>query len=879
MEKKVKQSGRRRNVVFLIKSLLFLCIFFLLYSAADSVLRFKNQNGPGEMEEYYDLPSDTVDVLILGSSHAGVNIKTTDLWNNHGIAAYKLWGSMAPVWNSYYDLEEALKYQTPKVVIYDVHGAVLGAEYSSYEHLINNTAGMRLSKTKIDAVNASTPDEDTREAILLGMPVYHSRYAEITEDDFLSFPWNKKNQIQESTNNVTNHTPNTIPDFSNITESSDLSEKEETYLRKMIELCHAKGIALELVAAPYHYPDTEGRRMKRVAEIAGEYGIRFTNFNATYQKYGIDPETDYLDESHFNRYGLAKYARAIAEDVLSAYNLLDRRNDPDHIWNQQQYTLSSPDYRLNEQFVGDGLQRYVDTGEKINEDANSTWSILMKVQPAKAAEEQNLLFLAGEQEKDTFRVMLKGSSVLVYWGNSISLNVTDITADDKLGIVKNGTVLMLYKNGELEDSSDIKTMKSEHDLMIGCQEGNDGTLYGFSEAVILNLEVYHDIAGETQMAAWAPEPVKEPAVKDVLSTDNVDEHRLAKLSEKFIGNGTDAYAETGIRLYEDPDAQFTILSRFEKGITSGDSVYYSCFSEKQPYHGLLVRRVDQKLNIMYGQGIGISEDLPVGDTITLAIQKDGSAYSIWLNGKKILDQDVSISDAYEGGLLLGCEQDENGKLFRFSGVTIDNFEVYDGLMSEDDILSWNPDQLPSPEAEESTSVEYELSQPFSGNGKSSYVDTGVRLYDQPDKNWSVEAVIDRRDTDEGSILSDFAEDPSSYRGLLVRIKNESTLNIITGQTAAEVPLGAAAQTYLVIVKKGDMYSIYVNGTKEAEQQSSCSSYDGTLLVGAERSQAGDPFRFSSVHLRSLHISDDAMSEEDVASGWDVIRNDRTYQKN
>ena len=171
MEKKVKQSGRRRNVVFLIKSLLFLCIFFLLYSAADSVLRFKNQNGPGEMEEYYDLPSDTVDVLILGSSHAGVNIKTTDLWNNHGIAAYKLWGSMAPVWNSYYDLEEALKYQTPKVVIYDVHGAVLGAEYSSYEHLINNTAGMRLSKTKIDAVNASTPDEDTREAILLGMPV------------------------------------------------------------------------------------------------------------------------------------------------------------------------------------------------------------------------------------------------------------------------------------------------------------------------------------------------------------------------------------------------------------------------------------------------------------------------------------------------------------------------------------------------------------------------------------------------------------------------------------------------------------------------------------------------------------------------------------
>lgn len=80
-------------------------IVFLLYYF-NHVLIMKRTDGIVTMQNYYIQEKNTVDVLLLGSSHIGMNLDTAELWENYGIASYDLWGSIQPFWNSYYFLKE-----------------------------------------------------------------------------------------------------------------------------------------------------------------------------------------------------------------------------------------------------------------------------------------------------------------------------------------------------------------------------------------------------------------------------------------------------------------------------------------------------------------------------------------------------------------------------------------------------------------------------------------------------------------------------------------------------------------------------------------------------------------------------------------------------
>ncbi|MBR2794627.1 MAG: hypothetical protein IKE16_08275, partial [Solobacterium sp.] len=395
----------KKAFVFLIKPILFLAGLCGLVFLLDRIMIFKYEDGTIPMNTYYDLPEDTVDVLFAGSSHVGMNVNTQLLFEDYGIAGYKCWASIQPIWITYHYLVEALKTQTPKVVVVDAHGALFDYEYSDYVVQTKNLLGMRFSQNKIDMVKAGSP-RDSWFNMLAGLPTYHSRYGELNEMDFEFFPWNTHTDFRT----LANYNLETVFSFDIISPTasegtSPLSEKGELYLRKIIDLCNEKGIPLELVSCPYQLSTEEQRRFRTVRAIADEYpSVHFTNFNENYRKYGIDPKKDYLDPGHFNKYGLPKYAAAIAE-LLSRYQLPDRRNDPDHIWNHTGKT-AEPDYSLEFQFQGDGIQKYVDTGVKLFETPMDSWTLITEFAVPPVTDEDTVIFSCFDESPDTYRGLL-----------------------------------------------------------------------------------------------------------------------------------------------------------------------------------------------------------------------------------------------------------------------------------------------------------------------------------------------------------------------------------------------------------------------------------------------------------------------------------------
>lgn len=305
--------------------ILFLIVLFLgLVGGINIIFIPKRFDGITPMKSFYAQEEGTVDALFLGSSHCGVNIDMGELWKSYGISGFALWGSEQPSWNSYFYLKEALKTQTPKVVAFEVYMLIYQFEYQDESRQLVNTGGMRPSYNKWEAIKVSAPRERWLN-LMLGYPLYHTRYFELSEEDFLFFP-NNRDLVSDKGSICRWGTGEfELPDVSGITECISLYEKEERYLRMMIELCQKEDIEIILFSTPEAYRETEQPYYNSIDMIAQEYGIEYLNFNLMDDITGFTGKDIWPDGGHLNASGARKIARAMGAHLQSCYGLEDHR--------------------------------------------------------------------------------------------------------------------------------------------------------------------------------------------------------------------------------------------------------------------------------------------------------------------------------------------------------------------------------------------------------------------------------------------------------------------------------------------------------------------------------------------------------------------------
>lgn len=308
----------------------FTLLLIIILYGVNSVFKIKEPYGIYAMENYYKQDKNSVDVLILGSSHAFENINTGTLWEKYGIASYVLGGSIQPLWNTYYYLKEALKTQTPKLIVLEGFATTLTDEYSDDGRIVLNTYGLKWSLDKIRSLLVSAPSDKWDEFILEYVQ-YHNRYAELTDSDFLP---NQNNRLYD---NWKGFGCNTLTcsfeyhDVSQITDSLPLYNKSEDYYRKTIELAQNHNIPIIVIISPYAgISATDQKKFNTAAQIAKEYDVPFKNFNLEVSEIGLNYATDAADDSHLNHYGNPKYSDYLGSYLSSNFALPDRRTDDNY---------------------------------------------------------------------------------------------------------------------------------------------------------------------------------------------------------------------------------------------------------------------------------------------------------------------------------------------------------------------------------------------------------------------------------------------------------------------------------------------------------------------------------------------------------------------
>lgn len=865
-----------------VKVIAFLLVLALCYAMVDQVLKIKTDDMES-MVKLRQLPPDTVDVLLVGSSHIGMNIDNQRIFDEYGIASYNLWVGMQPIWNSYYYLKEAFRYQKPKVVMVDVFLCGTTVEYSAPVMAMKNIELLPFGLGKVQAALDSFESwTDAAEAVW-GMPYYHDRYDELTQDDL---------NLRYGQGDLSLFTPTTkdgvvtklnILDYNAITDTLPLTEKNERYLKKTIELCKEQNAQLILLVSPYEATEEECMRLNSVAKLAEENGVVFLNCLKEWDTLGIDPETDFCDIGHLNNAGIAKYSTWMGAYLQARYPLRDCRTIADHVWNShetkhQAASRETPLFMLAETFHGDGVSEYLDTGVSLYGNRYGSWTLLTRVDMNFDREgDQIFLSCFNEEGGDNFRGLIlrgdRGNIQLILGANAAIQMPTDIGDEMTLAIAKDGEQYTVYVNGvQLFSGYELSCDAYAGTLLLGCEElAPGGEKFRFSPTRVLNLEVYGSVLSESEILAWQPENL--PEAPKPLGVGVTAAECVYTMPEQFVGgNGgyrQASYLDTQTQLFASPATRFTLLTSVTPVENAGSGVFLSCFDENvSNYRGLLIRQLgNAQINIVFGQNQGVTVQGTVGTPMHIAVVKDVSRYRIYADGALVAEAE-SPADAYDGTLLLGAQRDADGNIFRVSQTSVSHLSVYAGVLPEAEIGAYAYADALMPQMIVAESAAYALPSAFVGNGTDRALDTGIKLYDVSTKDWTLETVIEvRNGVNNGVYLSCFSEEIGHYRGLMIRQDSADTITVYVGAsvgTTMELPQGMSLM-HLVLVKSGSQYTLWRDGALVQRIESACDDYDATLLLGAQRDADGHLFRFSNAGVRTLNIVDGALSDPDAAA--------------
>jgi len=298
----------------------------------------------GLIREYYNSPMNH-DVIFLGDCEVYANFSTIALWEEYGITSYIRGSPQQLLWHSYYLLEDTLRHarEKPQLVVFNVMTMQYDQpQYEPYNRLTLD--GMRMSPTKIRAIEASRlPDEDWLSYIFPFFR-YKDNWRDIGSEDFRFFFHNPQVSISGFMIRSDTMPADFIPDPLRRA-NYQFGEKAFEYLDRLVQLTRDNDIELILIKAPVLFPHWFDEWDEQIIEFAEQNDLIYINFLSYITEIGLDFSQHTFNAGlHLNVFGAEVMSRYFGQILLDEFDLPDRRVEADTAehWNR----MTEQYYRL-----------------------------------------------------------------------------------------------------------------------------------------------------------------------------------------------------------------------------------------------------------------------------------------------------------------------------------------------------------------------------------------------------------------------------------------------------------------------------------------------------------------------------------------------------
>ena len=320
---------------FFVKTVAFLVLLGLILYPVQKVMARKSLDRPWDMTNkvggFYN-EEDRFEVMYFGPSHAYAAFSPLAIWEETGVKSYVLATQQQPMWATYTYVKEALKTQSPALVVVEFRMAFSDQEYFAEKDTIPVSYAymddLALSWDMVKLAGQSAPDWESRFGLLFNFMMYHSRWKEMHRSDFTF----RRSQVRDPYKGFVmlapQETPQPRPPIETVGGTTPLLEKNQYWLEEIIKLCQEKGVELWLIKTPCNLELEEKPMLNTVKATAERYNVPFHDFNEDYYSMGLTQDMFY-DAHHLDALGADRFSRYFAGVLAVARPNLE--TDPDNV--------------------------------------------------------------------------------------------------------------------------------------------------------------------------------------------------------------------------------------------------------------------------------------------------------------------------------------------------------------------------------------------------------------------------------------------------------------------------------------------------------------------------------------------------------------------
>ncbi len=254
---------------------------------------------------------NSLDYLVLGDSETYTSVIPLELWHKYGYTGYVLGSPAQRLSQTKEILEESLKNQKPKLVLFETN-----------------------------AIFRKLRDYDMVKIVLKNrLPIfkYHDNWKYFLNKDFSQNTLNEKGYAYN----------NTIKKATNIKEKKPTDKRREVdeenikYFEEILSICKENNIQVILISVP-SLKNWSYKKHNTMLDFSKKYNLDFIDFNLD-NSLNINWETDTKDAGdHLNYYGALKLTASLGQYLDNKKILPDHRKDEyykDWHKNYKQYML------------------------------------------------------------------------------------------------------------------------------------------------------------------------------------------------------------------------------------------------------------------------------------------------------------------------------------------------------------------------------------------------------------------------------------------------------------------------------------------------------------------------------------------------------------
>lgn len=296
-------------------ALVFVMLSALLIHFAADLMRPAHSSYGSTWNEYLCEPEDSIDVLFLGSSYAYCDWNPEIVYAASGLTGYVMAGSEQTPSITYWYLKQALKTQSPQVVV--MEGTSFFFEmYQNYTQLNLDYMPRGLNRARA-ILDAAEPDK--RLGLFFDLYFYHDRWKELSSEDIDKLATPPSTDVYKGYTYVDTvyDTGGNPPSLRVPTSDAAAYEKHLDAFSKISALCRDEGIDLIITINPTYSqcsPEVYDKLKNDLLSIDPETDFVF--LANSFDEIGLDTSHDLYDGGHLNFYGASKFSEWTGQFLL-----------------------------------------------------------------------------------------------------------------------------------------------------------------------------------------------------------------------------------------------------------------------------------------------------------------------------------------------------------------------------------------------------------------------------------------------------------------------------------------------------------------------------------------------------------------------------------